>query len=70
MKKQSKIILISIGFILAILIALSFFPLFPSHPFGGCKDTPQKAYVSGPVSCPRSANFWQYIVDDLKYSDS
>lgn len=69
MKKWKKILLVSVGFIFIIFAVLSFLPFFPSHQFGGCKDTPIKQYVNGPVKCPNSANFWRYISDDLKYMD-
>jgi len=69
MKKQSKILLVSVGFIVIIFAVLSFLPFFPSHPFGGCKDTPTTQQVDGPVKCLNSANFWQYMSDDLKYMD-
>lgn len=69
MKKQNKILLVSVGFVIVIFAVLSFFPFFPSHPFSGCKDTPIKQHVNGPVKCPSSANFWQYMSDDLKYMD-
>ncbi len=61
MKKQNKVILISIGFILVILVVLSFLPLFPSHPFR-CEGISQIQYLTGPPSCPNKINFWQYII--------
>lgn len=66
MKRQGNIILIIVGFVLVVLIALSFYPFFSSHPFGGCKSTPEKLLINGVANCPHSANFWQYIQDDLK----
>lgn len=69
MKKQNKVILISVGCIMAVLTVLSFLPLFPSHPLSSCSKTWKELEYDRPIVCPHSANFWQYIRDDLKYLD-
>jgi hypothetical protein len=69
MKKKKilpVIIYAVIGIIILVLLVLSLIPFFPSHPFGRCKNQPVEQTVGGPVTCPLSANFWQYIQDDLR----
>ena len=66
MNKKMKMGLI-VAVVVAVFVGLSFVRVFPRYYFGLCPgDDDSEHAVNGPVNCPKTANFWEWMGDDIR----